>query len=1002
MQPSARSAGSPEGSGRPATVAAVPWSSPASLRQVALPAAALTLLFLVIWQWPVADPFAGASRYAPLHLGLETASIVIAILVFGVAWNSYSRERAGNVILLACVLLATGIIDFVHALSFAGMPDFITPSGAEKAINFWLVARLMVALALLAIALRPWKPLREPRVRWVILGALLAVVAVVLWAGLFEQGAWPRTFIGGQGLTPFKTAAEYVIIAILGAAALAFWRDARRGAPYEAARLFAAAWISILSELCFTLYSDVTDTFNLLGHAFKIAAYVYLYRAVFVASVHEPFERMRGAEAAVREAQAFGESVLESVASLVAVFDLDGRPVVFNRACRECTGYAIGDFAGRPFWDVLILPEERTAVQRVWSALTTTRPVSRFTSYWLARNGDRRLIAWSNSGLRDRDGKLAYVMSTGLDVTEREHAEDALRASEERYRSVVAALASGIVVQGVDGSIQACNTRAEEILGMTAAEMAGLTSEAFEDRAIHEDGTPFPAQAHPAMVTLATGRPSSDVVMGLRQPDASVRWISINAQPLRRPGEIAPYAVVTAFTDITEQRRLEGQLRQSARMEAIGQLAAGIAHDFNNMLTAIRGYAELLHNSLAADDLLRADADEILRAAGRASDLTHQLVAFSRRQVLRPQVLDVDEIVAGVVPMLRRLVGEDILVEARPGPSLGRILADPAQLEQVILNLAVNARDAMPAGGTLTIETANVTVDEAFARLHPDVHPGGYTMLTVSDTGSGMDDATLAHAFEPFFTTKPAGLGSGMGLATVDGIVRQSGGSITLYSVRGVGTTCKVYFPCVGAGDEVEAGRAGAPAATLTVSGSAVAASPSPGSGAAAQIAVLDRESAGSRACRSGTVLLVEDDQAVRNVARRVLEDEGYHVIAAGTGQEALALVSAPGDPPEIDVLVTDVVMPGMAGPELVQRVRERLPGLPVLYVSGFTERALVAHGVTADATAFLQKPFSGGLLLGAVATALDRAAGTEVAARVGASPDDDKVVNASAPAASE
>ncbi|MGD0019582.1 MAG: ATP-binding protein [Candidatus Limnocylindrales bacterium] len=331
------------------------------------------------------------------------------------------------------------------------------------------------------------------------------------------------------------------------------------------------------------------------------------------------------------------------------------------------------------------------------------------------------------------------------------------------------------------------------------------------------------------------------------------------------------------ISDITERRALQEQLRQAQKMEAVGRLAGGVAHDFNNLLTAVRGYAELARAALRADDPARADIEEVIVAADRASELTSQLLAFSRRQVLQPQVLDAAAATVRLAPMLRRLLGEHIELNTGATCSHGRVKVDPGQLEQVVVNLAVNARDAMGGGGRLTIETADVELDTTYASTHPGVPPGPYVMLTVSDTGSGMDADTRARAFEPFFTTKEPGKGTGMGLATVCGIVKQSGGSISLCSEPGKGTTFRLYFPRV---DEPASRNAGSDPPSPSPSG-------------------------------SETVLLVEDDPGVRGFARRTMTAQGYVVLEASSGADALALADGHAD--EVDLLVTDLVMPGIA-----------------------------------------------------------------------------------------
>ncbi len=382
-------------------------------------------------------------------------------------------------------------------------------------------------------------------------------------------------------------------------------------------------------------------------------------------------------------------------------------------------------------------------------------------------------------------------------------------------------------------------------------------------------------------------------------------------------------------------RRVEDQLRQAQKMEAIGRLAGGVAHDFNNLLAVILSYSSLMAQDLRADDPMRAEVDEITHAAERAAGLTRQLLAFSRQQVLSPRVVDINECVTGLTRMLQRVIGEDIELLFRPAQELRPVFVDPSQIEQVILNLVVNARDAMPRGGKLSIESANVELDESYAREHLGVKPGAYVMLSVSDTGCGMDRATQARIFEPFFTTKEQGKGTGLGLSTVFGIVKQSGGSIFVYSEPGVGSTFKIYLPP--SSDEVRA---------------------------------QPDERAQKKSHGHETVLLVEDEEQVRRLARTILKRGGYRVLEAADAGDALTLSGLTEEP--IDLLLTDVVMPHVSGRELAERLTAARPGLRVLYMSGYTDDAVVRHGVLHAEAAFVQKPFTPHSLLAKVRELLD------------------------------
>jgi PAS domain S-box-containing protein len=425
----------------------------------------------------------------------------------------------------------------------------------------------------------------------------------------------------------------------------------------------------------------------------------------------------------------------------------------------------------------------------------------------------------------------------------------------------------------------------------------------------------------------AQGHLSGDI--HVRRPDRTVRDVEYEATANFLPGQH-----LFIMRDVTERKRLEASLLQAQKMDAIGRLAGGVAHDFNNMLTVITGYSEVLLNDLHPAHPWRDTVEEIKKAAERSATLTRQLLAFSRKQILRPVVLDLNTVVQGMDKMLRRLIGEDITLITKLDPALGQVQVDPGQTEHVIMNLVVNARAAMPTGGTLVLETASVDFHAA-ARAYPDMSPGAYVMLAVSDSGHGMDADTKSHIFEPFFTTKEVGQGTGLGLATVYGVVKQSGGHISVYSEPGQGTTFKIYLP-----------RVDATPTSHTP--------PTPAESPAG----------------TETVLLVEDEEAVRGLARHTLHKGGYTVLEARQGDEAVALCEQYAG--TIHILVTDVVMPGMSGPQLAERLARLRPGMKVLYISGYTESAVIHRGILAVETAFLPKPFSPQALAWKVREVLD------------------------------
>jgi PAS domain S-box-containing protein len=517
-------------------------------------------------------------------------------------------------------------------------------------------------------------------------------------------------------------------------------------------------------------------------------------------------------------------------------------------------------------------------------------------------------------------------------ITDRKRAAEELARKELYFRSLIEHSLDIVAVIELDGKLGYVSPAIERILGYQAAEAVGLKWLDLlhpDDRAAAEDRL---------REVLEIGSRHEQIELRMRHRDGTWRTLSFIGKSL--PAETAMHGVILNARDLTESRRLEAELRASQKMDSIGRLAGGIAHDFNNLLTAILGYAELMEPDLAGQDHLQSSLREIRLAGERAAALTRQLLAFSRRQVLQPRLLDLNAVVSEVEKLLRRLIGEDVELVTRLDPGLGSVKADPGQLEQVLMNLAVNARDAMPKGGTLTVETANTILDTGFARANPGARSGEYAVLTVADTGIGMSDEVRSHAFEPFFTTKEKGKGTGLGLATAYGIVKQSDGYITVESEPGRGATFRIYFPRA-AGAAAASGRGEHPA--LSPRG-------------------------------TETILVVEDESGVRRLSRAILKAQGYIVLEAASGDEALEVARSHAG--QIHLVATDVIMPGMSGHVLWDRLRVLRPDSRVLFMSGYTDDAIATHGVLEPGIAFLQKPFTPFGLAQKVREVLDAAQG--------------------------
>jgi PAS domain S-box-containing protein len=521
---------------------------------------------------------------------------------------------------------------------------------------------------------------------------------------------------------------------------------------------------------------------------------------------------------------------------------------------------------------------------------------------------------------------IRHAWGTQRDITEQKKAEEALRGSEDRYRRLVELSPDAIFIHS-DGRLVFANHATARLLGARAPE--DLVGKPILD-IVHPDSRG--AVEERVRRLLADQRQSQFARQKLLRLDGGVVEVEVAGSYFMHSGRPAVQVVAR---DVTQRLALEEQLRLSQKLEAVGRLAGGVAHDFNNLLTVIAGHGDLLARQLPDGDARRHGIEEIRRAAERAASLTRQLLAFSRKQVLQPKVLDLNEVLSEIQVVLRRVLGEDIDLVTRLDPGIGRVRVDPGQIEQVVLNLAVNARDAMPTGGRLSLETTNVFLDAEFSRLHPPTPPGRYVLLVIADSGCGMDEETCAHLFEPFYTTKEVGKGTGLGLPTVYGIVKQSGGYIWAETAPNQGTAFRIYLPIV-AGD-AEALRPG---------------------------------TVGEVRGGTETVLVVEDDTMVRTIVRDVLSRSGYTVLEAQGCGDALRICERHKGP--IDLLLTDVVMPEANGKELAETLVSLRADMRVLYMSGHTEDAIVHHGILDQGIAFLGKPFTPQALARKVRETLD------------------------------
>jgi two-component system, cell cycle sensor histidine kinase and response regulator CckA len=619
--------------------------------------------------------------------------------------------------------------------------------------------------------------------------------------------------------------------------------------------------------------------------------------------------------------------ISENAADMIAVVDMEGKRIFNSLSYQKVLGYSSEELQTSSSFEQ-IHPDDRERVKKAAEEARRSG-IGKTLEYRLRhKNGAWLVLESTSSVIRNDKGEPEKLVIVNRDVTERKRAEEALRRSEAGFRSVVEDAPYGIYRASMSGRFLQVNPALQKMLGYGAMEdllRSDLASSIFRHTGEYQRLTEL----------LARTEEIKDVEMEWKRKDSTPITVRCSGRRINDENGVPAYFEVFA-EDVTEKRVLEKQLRMAQKMEAIGRLSGGIAHDFNNLLGVIIGYSGVLKKALGADASLCEHALEIEKAGRRAASLTKQLLAFSRQQVLTPAVLNLNTLASDMEKMLPRLLGEDIEVSLLLDTGLGNVKADQSQIEQVIMNLAVNARDAMPMGGKLKIQTGNAQFDQAYTRNHPGSKVGSYVMLAVTDTGTGMDAETLAHIFEPFFTTKERGKGTGLGLATVYGVVKQSNGYIWVDSAPGKGTSFQIYLP-------LHVGPA-----------------------------LTDEQKSGPAENLRGSerILLAEDAEPLRKLAQTFLEAAGFRVLSAQSGEDALEVAARHRE--LFDLLLTDVVMPGMNGRVLAEQLLPRQPGMKVLYMSGYTDTFIAGHGVLDPGIHLLHKPFTEEVLIRKVREVLD------------------------------
>jgi PAS domain S-box-containing protein len=820
--------------------------------------------------------------------------------------NSMGRLRhTAGFILFACVLGTTVNAVFnVLGLCYSGKLPW--EDLFSNVIVWWVPNAMGVLVVTPFILAWLWPGSARPRPN-AALEAIFCALALIVGTDL-SFNTW---FVNGVGSYPLA----YLPYPFLVWAALRF---GQRGAT--TGTLIVAGW-SIYELLHgrgpFWMGKDQTSLMligsyiGVLAVGNLLLAAAAMEREIAVRDTRESEKRYRG--------------VVEDQTDLVCRFQPDGRLLFVNQAYCRFYGKTREQLLGTSFFPTLSEQDREIPMQQ-FCALTPQEPIQAYDSKILIGNGK---LVWQQCTVRalfGDTGRITEFQGVIQDITRRKESEEALRLGEERFRAILHSVVDGVIVLDENGCVTLFNPAAELVFGRPAAQalnhpfremLSPDDWEKYDDYLTHVGETP------PKVIDVIAVR-----------PDGATVPIDLAVSEVIRSGLHMRIVIVR---DISERKLLEDQYRQAQKMEAVGRLAGGIAHDFNNLMQAILGYINLLDRRLAPGDPNHETVGHIQKSLAHASSLTGQLLAFSRKQVLKPKVVALNKIVAGMTHLLQRLLGETIQLNIDLAQPVPWIRADPGQLEQMILNLAINARDAMAQGGTLGVQTSNVTLAEAKAFSSGHLPAGEYARLSISDTGCGMSAEVRAHLFEPFFTTKETGKGTGLGLSTVCGIVKQTGGDITVTSAVGVGTTFHVYLPRFEARPEEEESTQ-----------------------------VMPASDGGNE-----TVLLVEDEELVRMMLVEVLKAAGYSVLDARHGEDALALADKFKDP--IDLLVTDMTMPGFSGSELARRLGEKRPAMRVLFISGYTDQEAAQWGKLNQPVHFLQKPFHPDAFLTRARQILDR-----------------------------
>lgn len=990
--------------------------------------------------------------FLPLHTALEFSSILVAFMIFGVTWHSLSPTRSAGITLLGCAMLASGLLDFGHTLSYKGMPDFVTPASPEKGIAFWLAARLTVATALCAVSFMPTAPLRKTQTRYALLLGYSLYTLLIYWLVFFHESALPRTFIEGQGLTHFKVACEWGIIGLLAIAASRFWRRCCDAADSHNLKtyFFTAAVIFIMSEGFFTQYKTMSDAFNVLGHLYKIIADFLLYKAVFVTTIQAPYHEVEQQQTRYRQ-------LFENMTSCGVVYQAvdNGSDFIFlevNHAAERTEKMGRDTFIGKRLTE--LFPGAAASgllnvLHRVWY---TGRPEQFPVKYY--QHG--RIAGWRENYLyRLADDNVVAIYD---DITERKLAEQALQESEKNFRAIFETAAIGMSeADPVTGKFLRVNLKFCQMTGYSAEQLLSKTIEAIthpddrennmegwrrmargevpeytaEKRYIHKDG--HEVWAHLNVVALRdengvivrtlaaiadiTARKQAEAdrrrydqelksifdalpdfyfhlspdgtilsyhanptamgdlhappeqFLGKRMidvlPPAQAELFAVKLREQRNSGKIITFEyqltvsgaeryyearltnladsgdIIVLVRDIVERKLLEQQLQQAQKMEALGQLTGGIAHDFNNILAAILGYSNLALERCVSDpaDKLARYLGEVISASERARDLIAKMLAYSRTSSVVASVpLNITPEVEKAVAMLSVAIPAGIEVTTHIEADVPSVRIDPIEVQQVLINLAVNSRDAIGEQGRIGITLERARISHKVCAICHSIIEGDFVALEVKDSGAGIPAAIQQRIFDPFFTTKDIGKGSGLGLSMVQGVVIKNNAHLLIESGLQQGTSFQLLFPFA----DAEAIASAAPVSS--------------------RIAPMTER---------WRIWVVEDQESLAGYYLELLQEQGYRVSVFTDPAEALRAFRL--DPDNVDLILTDQTMPHLSGAELAVAVFAIRPELPVILVTGYSETINADEAKRLGIRCYLNKPVDGNKLLAILAAELRR-----------------------------